>query len=254
MNGLGFWLADKLAFALEPHERSVVLGDHLELGASGLQAAWDVGGLVVRRQLEPWTGWRPWFVLVTLVLPFTFLVPVSLDFGRAIALFALLGESSPLPWLFPIVPGLVLTLALCSWNCSFTLAFLSGRRAFLNLAIFWLLALSWVGLWTRGQLRGDLGPTEIAVGFLAFVVVFAIPALTGLRAGRAGKFPSGLVCASLVIAPAAITALLWAFRPLLGPASGWSRTAVLLVMSWPGIWICGRRYLRSITPGAPCPR
>jgi hypothetical protein len=249
MNRPGYWLADKLALALEPHERDALQGDHAELGASGLQAAWDVGGLVVRRQLEPWTGWRPGCVLVTLDWPFLLFVIMSLAIGRGTAHFALMKvDTSSFPFGL-VVAALLVTL--CSWNCSFTLALLSGRLSFVNQALFWMLACLFVGVWARSSLRRfEAGPTEIAFEILAFVVVFAIPALTGLRTGRAEISPSGLVRASRMTAPAAIIALLWAFYLFLGPGP---KVVLFLAISWPGVWICGR-YLRSLAPGAPCPR
>ena len=54
---------------LDPREREVALGDVAELGYVGGQAFTSMLGLVLRRQLEPWKQWQPWFVLVTMVIP-----------------------------------------------------------------------------------------------------------------------------------------------------------------------------------------
>jgi hypothetical protein len=50
-------------------ERETVLGDLAELGMSDNRAFKSVLGLVLRRQLGFWKEWKPWFVLVAIVVP-----------------------------------------------------------------------------------------------------------------------------------------------------------------------------------------
>ncbi len=47
----------------------MVLGDLAELGMSDRRAFNAVLGLVLRRQLGFWKEWKPWFVLVAIVVP-----------------------------------------------------------------------------------------------------------------------------------------------------------------------------------------
>jgi hypothetical protein len=68
------FLLNGLLRALEEDEREVVSGDLLEAheppGASVLQ----VLGLVLRRQLILWAGWKPWFVFTTVGVPLAILL------------------------------------------------------------------------------------------------------------------------------------------------------------------------------------
>jgi hypothetical protein len=50
---------------LDSDERLAVRGDLEESGETGLQAVWDVLGLVVRRQAALWKDWRPWLACWT---------------------------------------------------------------------------------------------------------------------------------------------------------------------------------------------
>lgn len=69
MNQFCWWLADLVARTLGPDEREVVHGDLAESGETGGRALLDVLGLALRRQSAFWVHWRPWLVLVGLVLP-----------------------------------------------------------------------------------------------------------------------------------------------------------------------------------------
>ena len=69
MNRIAWWLVEVAARSLEPGEREAVSGDVAESGETGGQALRDVLGLVVRRQAELWKDWRPWLVLLGLVVP-----------------------------------------------------------------------------------------------------------------------------------------------------------------------------------------
>jgi hypothetical protein len=67
-------LAYILSGLLESDERATVLGDLAEFHADGAQALRDVLGLLARRQAAIWMDWRPWTVLVFLVLPISMLM------------------------------------------------------------------------------------------------------------------------------------------------------------------------------------
>lgn len=71
-----YWWVDTASRMLEPGERDVVLGDFAESGESGGQALRGVLGLVVRRQAAFWQDWRPWLVLVVLIVPLGMLLSI----------------------------------------------------------------------------------------------------------------------------------------------------------------------------------
>jgi hypothetical protein len=52
-------LVGMLSRMLDSDERLAVRGDLEESVETGLQAVWDVLGLVVRRQAALWKDWRP---------------------------------------------------------------------------------------------------------------------------------------------------------------------------------------------------
>jgi hypothetical protein len=70
-------LAEFASQALQPDERDAVLGDFAESGASGGQALMGVLGLVARREAALWKDWRPWLVLVGLVVPLAWLLSIA---------------------------------------------------------------------------------------------------------------------------------------------------------------------------------
>jgi hypothetical protein len=62
---------------LDSDERLAVRGNLEESGETGLQAVWDVLGLVVRRQAALWKDWRPWLALVGLIGPVSVLLSLG---------------------------------------------------------------------------------------------------------------------------------------------------------------------------------
>jgi hypothetical protein len=57
-------LVEMLSRMLDSDERLALRGDLEESGETGLQAVWDVLGLVARQQAALWKDWRPWLALV----------------------------------------------------------------------------------------------------------------------------------------------------------------------------------------------
>lgn len=70
-------LAEFASQALLPEERDAVLGDFAESGETGSQALLGVLDLVARRQTALWKGWRPWLVLVGLVVPLAWVLSLN---------------------------------------------------------------------------------------------------------------------------------------------------------------------------------
>ena len=73
---LGERAIDVVSGMLEPEEREVVRGDLAESGEKGVQALRDVVGLVVRRQSAMLREWRPWAILVGLIVPLGMLLSI----------------------------------------------------------------------------------------------------------------------------------------------------------------------------------
>jgi hypothetical protein len=92
MNRICWWLANLFSRSLDRGEREAVTGDLFESGESGLQALRDVVGLVVRRQTEIWSNWRPWMTVTCVLLP--------LGVVLSIVSRNLVGMSSVYGWLY----------------------------------------------------------------------------------------------------------------------------------------------------------
>ena len=73
---LGERVTDVVSGMLEPEEREVVRGDLVESGEKGFQALRDVIGLVARRQAALLREWRPWAILVGLIVPLGMLLSI----------------------------------------------------------------------------------------------------------------------------------------------------------------------------------
>jgi hypothetical protein len=148
-------LVDVLSLMLHPDERDVVRGDLVESGAAGSQGLRDVLGLVVRRQAAPWTHWRPWLTLASLVVPLGMLLSVvsrNTADGSAVYVWMYannwkwgdLGNAGF--WhVFAETALLVfkgyLALACWSWTSGFVLGSISPRMIQTNGVLFFLMLL-----------------------------------------------------------------------------------------------------------------
>jgi len=74
MNSIPQSLLALSARLLESDEREAVLGDLAEVGHGAWRSAGEVLGLVMRRQVLLWTGWRPWLAALGVALPGTLLL------------------------------------------------------------------------------------------------------------------------------------------------------------------------------------
>jgi hypothetical protein len=92
MTRVCWWLVDSVSQMLDPDERDTVRGDFAESGETGGQALRGVLGLVARRQAALWKDWRPWLVLVALIVP--------LGMALSIASFRVADQSSTYLWLY----------------------------------------------------------------------------------------------------------------------------------------------------------
>ena len=211
-----------LSRLLDPQEREVALGDVAELGYTGGQAFTSMLGLVLRRQ------WRPWFVLVTMVVPIaTLLASFCNDLGCKLFPILVMWSHHHLTYATGLKPsaeafGLFLkaaALALWSWTCAFAVGVVARGTKYVPSIAFCLVcvAMGW-----------RFGPISIVLlwatawGWLPVLIVFLLvltPAYHGLRHGAAfSKLGEGRLVFLLVgMAVAGILAL-W--------TQGWDRLAM----------------------------
>jgi hypothetical protein len=234
-----YWhLVDIASRLLEADERDAVRGDLTESGESGGHALRGVLGLVVRRQAGLWKDWRPWLVLVGLIVP--------LGMALSIASKLAAGRSATYLWLYvnnwdwallrhaefwyELRDSTAAVLAIClplicwSWTTGFVLGSRSrrvvpvyGALLGLTLAFGVLLGapryLEYLVQYTLRPEHSDASNPVDAVAFyremlplLVQVLLVAAPAVWGIRQGaRSGRFPRWV---RLLIGSAACTALL----------------------------------------------
>jgi hypothetical protein len=145
-----WWLVDSLSRMLDASEREAVRGDLMESGEGAGLAAWNVLGLVMRRQIALWKGWQPWLALFCFVVPLGMLISLAsrrLADGNAIDVWFyannwdwhLVGYAGFWNEFFQIVPGVIMSfgaLVCWSWTCGFVITFVSGRTIWFNGALF----------------------------------------------------------------------------------------------------------------------
>jgi len=135
-------LIDVVSGMLEPEEREVVRGDLAESGEKAIPALRDVFGLVVRRQAPLWREWRPWAILMGLIVPLGMLLSIlSRDKAGGSAAYIWLYANN---WDWSLLKSAgfwlvlrqsatevfisYLTLASWSWTAGFVLGSASRRR------------------------------------------------------------------------------------------------------------------------------
>jgi hypothetical protein len=146
MRNLWIRSTQALSRALESGEQETVLGDLAELGLSDRQAFKGVLGLVLRRQLGLWKEWKPWFVLVAIVVP---VCPLLADQSMGLNFFANLvmrfhygvsyrtGVSSAAD--VAEICFRASALITWSWTSAFALGALSRKTIWANGVLFFLL-------------------------------------------------------------------------------------------------------------------
>ena len=170
MTRLGGWIVGHLTRLLDEDEREVVRGDLAECYTPTGRALREVLGLGVRRQLEPWCSWRPWFMLAAVV------VPIGLLLCHAARSWATNAASDIwIYWRFwdfayLAVPGWrrdvieiavrivsgCLALIGWSWTCGFVLGRFSRRTVWLTVLMFTLVVFfGTFGTNTVGQPRAN---------------------------------------------------------------------------------------------------
>lgn len=203
-------LANLSSALLDEQERDVVRGDLAESGASGAQALREIAGLVLRRQAAAWLDWRPWLMVMGVVLPIGVLLShASRWWGVSTALnvanywslwdFAYLGYPGWRRDLMRIIVGTSGTwLALIgwSWTSGFVLGRLSRRTFWVTVALLGLVVFAGtLGAVSTAQLRVTIPSVQYHVVFIVaprllrtFLVM--LPAVLGaLRGARRTPLP-----------------------------------------------------------------
>ena len=222
MNRPCWRLVDVVSRMLESGERDVVRGDFAESGESGGRALRDVLGLVARRQAALGKDWRPWLVLVGLILPLGILLSIVSRFTA--------DRSATYIWLYAnnwdwallkytefwyefvdsaaLVFGWCLTLVCWSWSAGFVLGSVSRRIVQVYGVLFCLVLvfggllgapryLAFLSQYIYRQFPTDRHDPIFALAFyrvmlplMVQAVLVAVPSLLGMRQGaQVRKFP-----------------------------------------------------------------
>jgi hypothetical protein len=81
-------LLSGLLGALEKDEREIVSGGLLEAHESSSKSVFQVLGLILRRQIIHWAGWKPWIVLTVAIPLAVLLSQTAREFARWSAVYS----------------------------------------------------------------------------------------------------------------------------------------------------------------------
>jgi hypothetical protein len=219
MTRLGCWIVGHLTRLLDEDEREVVRGDLAECHTPTGRALREVLGLVVRRQLEPWCSWRPWFVLATIVIPIGLLLSYAarswgVTAAHDVSIYWRFWDFSYLAvpgWRRDVIDVAVrigsgcLALVGWSWTCGFVLGRLSRRTVWLTLLMFAAVVFfGTLGTVVAGQpsenpsLRYHVVFVVLPRVFRTFLVVLPL-AWGAYRGSRASSLPLGLTLLGVAV-------------------------------------------------------
>jgi len=218
MKNFAWKLIEAMALQLTPAEREVVLGDLIETRESAWQGMREVSGMVVRRQLQLWNGWRPWLAGPGLALPCSFMLmgfsfAISSELRNQLAggwhRSFLSTEPAEAVWLL----CQLVVLLICAWAAGFIVESVS-RRTFLVSAICCFLPC----LFCLLRFRQESLPRFC-------LLLFLVPAIGGVCFSRRGgsinrrQALALALVATICMAVLAAHGHLWLFNwELIGPA------------------------------------
>jgi hypothetical protein len=254
MMRFGWLLLSVLARALEPDERDAVLGDFAESGEGIGAATRHLLGLIVRRQLDLWSSWRPWLAL----LGVSGLAALSLSrivFRLNVDLFKYEAGYATSLTAGPEVAFLLLlasAVAVWSWTCGFVLGSLSGRTVWLTWSVFYFAVLD--SAWARFVRMGHIFPP-----------IHIFPPNPHTHEAPLDSLPGTLRLLMATTLPLSIAALLFVFPALFGASAGVRRRrltvhraylmaslniALALLTTWATGWY-DPAHLPARWPGVP---
>src|SRR5262245_41477798 len=135
---------------LDAPERLVVEGDLHELRVPWTRAVGELAGLLARRQIEAWRGWRPWMATAAFALPFGIILSLaSRTWAYNAAMYAWFYVDNWTPG-YLASPGARATLAqaaiasalecaalaVWSWNAAMAIQSISRRGSLTVFALF----------------------------------------------------------------------------------------------------------------------
>ena len=243
--------------ALDPGEREAVIGDLIESGEPDSRAFANVLGLVIRRQLQLWTTWKPWFALIGVAGVSGFnlgLILSAVGFSIDLQLLSWqrygvaynTGVTSLEDQLIQV--GVQAAAIVCSTAVnSSLLRRLSGRAAWLTVPFFCFMVID-SGL-VFGLLRGSVRWHGSTPGWMPLVwllplqprrlmlviPLFVIPVIAGVRRQLRALLPITVICTIAAAALAEIRAHdLERFSSGVFQATPWPLViAPYLLVSWP---------------------
>ena len=261
VNGSNPRILDWLFQLLEPHEREAVRGDFAELGTPSHEALWQLLGLIVRRQVQAWAHWRPWFAFFGVVIPLGFLLSiVSRYWSASTSIYswlyvnnwtqAYIGSPGARADLAQTVGSVCLwcaALALWSWTTGFAVASISRRTIRVHGTLFCLVLFGGtLGSATAGAMNPANamvfahGFYRVALPVIVKAVVVILPAAWGMRSGmRRMTLPlrAAIACAALVVALTVSTARAVEGAVIFGWMSSSVATPVVSdLLKWRGTW------------------
>lgn len=272
MTGICWQLVTVASRVLEPDERDAVMGDLAESGETGGRALRDVSGLILRRQAALWKDWRPWLVLVSLVVPLAWLLSIATNLtagGSAVYLWSYLNNWDwtllRYPSFWYILRDAVLAVSaqyailICwSWSAGFLLGSVSRRAITVNILLFCLISAAgeilgvsrYLGRWFRPAqsdpvsaipIYREILPVLLLLGLVVIPVVWATRRGAGLN-----RLPKPLKIALLIGAVLAIVSMtlqqpglgfyLNAHRQL-AFLRGWPREFLHFFVYWPIVYL-----------------
>lgn len=183
-------LAHAMSRSLDCAEREAVFGDFAELGKSDWQILIGTGGLVLRRQLGLWKYWKPWFVLMAIVIPTSTLLAMRCDeLGQSFFPNLVMWMHHRMPYETGVSSGALWAALGCqaaalvtwSWTSALALGMLSRKTMWENGALFFLLCV-FCGLYgSVFSLRFLLWSPLAWIGVWVKFLVVVLPAYCGLR-------------------------------------------------------------------------
>jgi hypothetical protein len=195
-------LMEMAARLLECDERDAVLGDLVETGASAWKGLLEVLGLVIRREGQAWSDWRPWLAAFGVALPGSLLLMgVSLSVSCTYERLAGLEVFAPCAPTgqedYPLLLCHIALLMIWAWTGGFVVGCVSRRT-------LWLSVLASLAVCVFCLTRfHQAAPSRFCL------LLFVPPALAGLQYGlRLIRIKPG---AAVALATVATALMLWAW-------------------------------------------